>query len=57
MGTIAACCIMGAALLLAQADWRTVDNLPGVDLSGMSPVQINALLRLLRNHDCACDTE
>jgi len=51
---LAACSILGAALLVAQADWRTVDNLPGVDLSGMSPLQVGALLRLLRNHDCAC---
>ena len=29
-------------------------NLPGVDFSGMSPVKTRALLRLLRNHDCAC---
>jgi protein-disulfide isomerase len=54
-GTIVAvCCVLGAALLLAQQDWKTVDNLPGVDFSGMSPVQTRALLRLLRNHDCAC---
>jgi protein-disulfide isomerase len=51
---IAACSVLGAALLLAQADWKAVDNLPGVDCSGMSPVQTRALLRLLRNHDCAC---
>jgi protein-disulfide isomerase len=41
-------------LLVAQADWKTVVNLPGVDFSGMSPVKTRALLRLLRNHDCAC---
>ncbi|MGB7761662.1 MAG: thioredoxin domain-containing protein [Bryobacteraceae bacterium] len=29
-------------------------NLPGVDFSGLSPVKTRALLRLLRNHDCAC---
>ena len=51
---IAACCILGAALLLAQPDWKTVVNLPAVDFSGMSPVKTHALLRLLRNHDCAC---
>jgi protein-disulfide isomerase len=52
---IAACCVLGVALLLAQpGDWKTVENLPGVDLSGMSPAQTRALLRLLRNHDCAC---
>lgn len=50
----AACCVLAAALLFAQTDWKTVDNLPGVDFSGLSPVQTRALLRLLRNHDCAC---
>ncbi len=51
---LAAVCALGAAMLFAQTDWRTVKDLPGVDFSGMSPVQVNALLRLLRNHDCAC---
>ena len=51
---IAACCVLAVALLLAQPDWKTVDNLPGVDFSGLSPVKTRALLRLLRNHDCAC---
>src|SRR5271157_1042532 len=51
---IAACCALAAALLFAQTDWKTVDNLPGVDFSGLSPVKTRALLRLLRNHDCAC---
>jgi protein-disulfide isomerase len=51
---VAACCVLGAALLVAQQDWRTVVNLPAVDFSGMSPVKTRALLRLLRNHDCAC---
>ena len=51
---IAACCVLGVALLLAQPDWKTVENLPGVDFSGMSPVKTRALLRLLRSHDCAC---
>ena len=41
-------------MLLAQQDWKTVVNLPGVDFSGLSPVKTRALLRLLRNHDCAC---
>ena len=51
---IAACCVLAAALLLAQTDWKTVENLPGVDFSGLSPVKTRALLRLLRSHDCAC---
>src|ERR1017187_7809858 len=36
---IAACCVLAAALLLAQTDWKTVDNLSGVDFSGLSPVK------------------
>jgi protein-disulfide isomerase len=51
---IAACAVVGAALLLAQPDWKTVVNLPAVDFSGLSPVKSRALLRLLRNHDCTC---
>jgi protein-disulfide isomerase len=51
---IAACAVLGAALLLAQPDWKTVVNLPAVDFSGLSPVKSRALLRLLRNHDCTC---
>jgi len=49
-----ACAIVAAALLVAQTDWKEVTNLPGVDSSGLSEVQTHALLRLLRNHDCAC---
>jgi protein-disulfide isomerase len=51
---IAACAVLGAALLLAQPDWKTVVNLPAVDFSGLTPVTSRALLRLLRNHDCTC---
>ncbi len=51
---IAAVAALGAALLIAQPDWKTVIHLPGVDFSGLSPVKSRALLRLLRNHDCTC---
>ncbi len=51
---IAAYCVLGAALLLAQPDWRTMVDLPAVDFSGLSPVKTRALLRLLRNHGCPC---
>jgi protein-disulfide isomerase len=51
---MAACCLLGAALLLAQPDWRAVDKLPMVDFSGLSALKTRALLRLLRNHDCTC---
>ena len=51
---IAACAILSAAFLLGQPDWKTVVNLPGVDLKGLSPLKTRALVRLLRNHDCTC---
>lgn len=51
---VAACVAIGAALLLAQQDWKTMVNLPAVDFSGLSPLRTRALLRLLRNHDCTC---
>jgi protein-disulfide isomerase len=51
---IAACAAVGAALLLAQEDWKAVVNLPDVDFSGMSQLRTRALLRLLRNDDCTC---
>ena len=51
---IAACLAFGAALLIAQTDWKTVDNLPAVDFSGLTALKTRALLRLLRNHDCTC---
>jgi protein-disulfide isomerase len=51
---VAACVAIGAALLLAQQDWKVVVNLPAVDFSGLSPLRTRALLRLLRNHDCTC---
>lgn len=40
--------------MIAQQDWKTANNLPGVDLSGLTPVKARALLRMLRNHDCVC---
>lgn len=51
---VAACVAIGAALLLAQQDWKVVVNLPAVDFLGLSPLRTRALLRLLRNHDCTC---
>jgi protein-disulfide isomerase len=51
---IAACCVVGAALLIAQPDWKTVDKPAAVDFTGLTPLKAHALLRLLRNHDCTC---
>jgi protein-disulfide isomerase len=50
---LAALCLSGAALLLAQ-DWKTRSDVPGVDLTGLPPAKTNSALRLLRNHDCTC---
>lgn len=51
---IAAFAVLGAAMLLAQPDWKTVVKLPDVDFSKLSDLKSRALLRLLRNHDCTC---
>jgi protein-disulfide isomerase len=51
---VAALALGGAMVLLGQPDWKTLTKLPGVDFSGLTPVQSRALLRLLRNHDCTC---
>jgi protein-disulfide isomerase len=42
-----------AALLFAQ-EWKTLTQLPSVDLNGMTPPQKARTLRLLRNHSCPC---
>ncbi|SPE26040.1 DSBA oxidoreductase [Candidatus Sulfopaludibacter sp. SbA3] len=49
----AALLLAGAALLFAQ-EWQTMTQLPGVDLTGLSPAKTNTALRLLRNHNCSC---
>jgi len=50
---IAGLYLLGAALVCAQ-DWNTLENLPAVDLSGLSPAQKATALRLLRARDCSC---
>ncbi|HWC97311.1 MAG TPA: thioredoxin domain-containing protein [Candidatus Sulfopaludibacter sp.] len=45
--------LAGAALLFAQ-EWQTMTQLPGVDLSKLSPARTNTALRILRNHNCNC---
>ena len=52
-------CIFTAAALLAQvpqapANWRSIDDLPRIDMSGLTPVQKRAVLKLLREQDCSC---
>jgi protein-disulfide isomerase len=44
-----------ALLSLAQGtDWKKVDALPGVDFSGLSKAQRDAVLAVLRTEPCAC---
>jgi protein-disulfide isomerase len=50
---IAALYLLGAALVCAQ-DWTTLESLPAVDLSGLSPAQKATALKLLRARDCTC---
>jgi protein-disulfide isomerase len=50
---IAALYVLCAALLGAQ-DWTTIESLPAVDLSGLSPAQKATALKLLRARDCSC---
>jgi protein-disulfide isomerase len=54
LARLAACIAIGGALLAAQQEWKASNSLPGVDLSGLSPVKTRALLRMLRSHDCTC---
>jgi protein-disulfide isomerase len=50
---IAALYVLGAALVGAQ-DWNTLESLPAVDLSGLSPAQKATALKLLRARGCSC---
>ena len=50
---IAALYVLGVALVCAQ-DWNTLENLPSVDLSGLTPAQKATALKLLRARDCSC---
>jgi len=42
-----------AAMMSAQ-DWNSLESLPAVDLSGLSPQQKAAALKLIRGRDCTC---
>jgi protein-disulfide isomerase len=50
---IAALYVLGTALVCAQ-DWSTLESLPAVDLSSLSPAQKAAALKLLRARGCSC---
>ena len=41
-------------LALAQVDWKTSTQLPGVDLSGLTPAQKNVALAVMRKEACGC---
>lgn len=51
--TLAALYVLGAALVCAQ-DWTTIEALPAVDFSGLSPAQKATALKLMRGRDCSC---
>ena len=50
---IAALYVIGASLVCAQ-DWNTLESLPAVDLSSLSPAEKVTALKLLRARDCSC---
>jgi len=43
-----------ATALFAQSGWQTAENLPAVDLSGLTKTQRAAALAVLRSESCAC---
>jgi protein-disulfide isomerase len=47
-----------ALLCLAQeTDWKKIDNLPGVDFSGLTKAQRDSVLTVIRTEPCACGCE
>jgi protein-disulfide isomerase len=55
---IASLCFLAALTLGAQTPspdaWKTAETLGDVDLSGLTPVQKKAVLKILREEDCSC---
>src|ERR1700689_3510614 len=56
---IAVLCLLTALTLGAQTPkspdaWKTSETLGDVDLSGLTPVQKKAVLKILREEDCSC---
>jgi protein-disulfide isomerase len=43
-----------ACLVLAAQTWQTATELPGIDLSGLSPAQKTAALKIMREEGCNC---
>ncbi len=46
--------VLCAAVLLTAQTWQTATELPGLDLSGLSPAQKAAALKILREEGCNC---
>src|SRR5579863_7035335 len=55
---IASLCLLSALMLGAQTPspdaWKTAETLGNVDMSGLTPVQKKAVLKILREEDCSC---
>src|ERR1700737_509964 len=47
-------CLLLAAALSAQEPWQTSAAMPGVDFSGLSAVQKQTALQMLREQSCTC---
>lgn len=47
-------CALTAVSALAQADWTTAEELPGVDFAGLTAAQKKQALDLLRTEICPC---
>lgn len=45
---------VGLLCLAQQADWKKIDALPGVDFSGLTKPQRDAVLSVIRTAPCAC---
>lgn len=43
-----------AVLCLAQGDWQTAADLPGVDMTGLTPAQKQGALKYMRTEQCNC---
>jgi len=46
--------VLAVAVCLFAQDWKSVDALPSVDLSALTPAQKATALKLLRDSDCSC---
>ena len=53
------CLLTVATVLKAQVpkapdNWQSIDELPRIDMTGLTPVQKRAVLKLIREQDCSC---